>query len=316
MKTIWTMRNDSTYLYRWAAPDFMREYVRNIPKEITRGYYFGSDGWVWGRDFISKDIEGERPLEIQKHWFQWLLWGRLAYDPTIDNERFAGIVGARFPRVDASTLMAAWQAASMIYPTTTGFHWGALDYQWYPEGCQSDPRPARTKTGFHDVNRFITLKPHPGTGYVGIPDYVRTVLTGKPFDGVGPMEISKRLQALSSQALNQIKTIDAANDVELSETLADIKTMAFLGRYYAYKIKGATHLRLYRESGDEAWREKAVDDLTRAAKVWRHYTSNAMARYTNPMWLNRVGVIDFAQTTKWVDQDVEIAKESSAGTDD
>ena len=34
-----------------------------------------------------------------------------------------------------------------------------LDFQWYIEGCQSRPGPAENETGFHDVNRFITLAP-------------------------------------------------------------------------------------------------------------------------------------------------------------
>ena len=46
----------------------------------------------------------------------------------------------------------------MIYPLTTGFHWGALDFQWYIEGCQSRAEFAQTPTGFHDINRFISLR--------------------------------------------------------------------------------------------------------------------------------------------------------------
>ena len=30
VKTIWTLRNDDVYLFRWAAPDFVREFVMNI----------------------------------------------------------------------------------------------------------------------------------------------------------------------------------------------------------------------------------------------------------------------------------------------
>ena len=55
LKTLWTLRNDDALMYRWAAPDFVREFVKNIPYEKSQGYYFGSDMWVWGREFLARD---------------------------------------------------------------------------------------------------------------------------------------------------------------------------------------------------------------------------------------------------------------------
>ena len=57
-----------------------------------------------------------------------MMWGRLGFDPNLSNERFVGILQTRFPEVDAHKLFTAWQEASMTYPTTTGFHWGWLDF--------------------------------------------------------------------------------------------------------------------------------------------------------------------------------------------
>ncbi len=309
LKTIWTMRNDSAYLYRWAAPDFVREFVKNIPYEVSRGYYFGSDGWVWGRDFLDKDPVEPGRIELEKHWFQWLLWGRLAYDPEITNERFSGILQARFPSVDAAKLMTAWQSASMVYPLTTGFHWGALDFQWYIEGCKSMPGREGLKNGFHDVNHFITLGTHPSTGFVSIPAYVKAVAKGQEFRRTGPNEISQRLHETADQALTLIKGMEPGDDRELAETLADIEAVAHLGNYYAHKIKGATELHLFREIGGKQHQETAIAELEKAAQTWRLYTANSAKRYTNPVWYNRVHMVDWEQITGWVDADVETARE-------
>ena len=62
LKTLWTLRNDDALLLRWAAPDFVREFVRNIPLEKSQGYYFGSDMWVWGREFLSQLPGTQRQL--------------------------------------------------------------------------------------------------------------------------------------------------------------------------------------------------------------------------------------------------------------
>jgi len=165
VKTMWTLRNDDVYYFRWGAPDFVRDFIKNIPYDVSRGFYYGSDQWVWGRDFLMKDPESPRQIEIAKHWYHWMLWGRLGYNPDIGNDRFIRIIQHRFPEAEAGQLFTAWQDASMIYPLTTGFHWGALDFQWYIEGCKSRPGPAQNETGFHDVNRFISLPPHPKSGF-------------------------------------------------------------------------------------------------------------------------------------------------------
>ncbi|PQB07697.1 hypothetical protein BST83_11415 [Polaribacter filamentus] len=126
LKTIWTLRNDDTFYYRWGAPDFVREFIKKIPIEVSRGYYYGSDQWVWGREFTMKNPDKPREIEIVKHWYNWMMWGRLGYNPELSNERFAQLLQARFPESNGEKLFTAWQEASMIYPTTTGFHWGHL----------------------------------------------------------------------------------------------------------------------------------------------------------------------------------------------
>jgi hypothetical protein len=42
LKTIWTLRNDDVYHFRWGAPDFVREFIQNIPYEVSRGFYYGA----------------------------------------------------------------------------------------------------------------------------------------------------------------------------------------------------------------------------------------------------------------------------------
>ena len=165
LKTLWTLRNDDALMFRWAAPDFVREFVRNIPHEQSAGYYVGSDMWVWGREFLCRQPAASpqgapRQLEVDKHWLHFLLWGRMGYDPTLDNGRIAALVRQRFPEVDGARLLAAWQDASMIYPLVTGFHWADFDFQWYIEGCRSRPGPAKTASGFHSHDACTATDGH------------------------------------------------------------------------------------------------------------------------------------------------------------
>ena len=307
MKTIWTLRNDDAYYFRWGAPDYVREFIQNIPFEVSQGYYYGSDQWVWGREFLSREPQSPRQLELAKHWYHWMLWGRLGYDPTVSNERFIGILGQRFPQVSAKDLFTAWQEASMVYPVTTGFHWGALDFQWYIEACKSRPAPAETESGFHDVNRFITLGTHRGTDNVSIPDYVKAVTTSKRVQGTTPIEVSRKLHDHSDRALRLLDNMHHGGNQELRHTLDDIRTIAFLGKYYAHKIHGATELALFQVTKDEQHQVAAASELNQAASYWRRYASTALGQYANPVWTNRVGHCDWRKLFEFVLDDVRAA---------
>jgi hypothetical protein len=307
LKTIWTLRNDDVYHFRWGAPDFVREFIKNIPYDVSRGFYLGSDQYIWGREFMSTEPETPRQIEIVKHWYHWMIWGRLGYNPNLSNERFIDIIQQRYPNISGRDLFDAWQHASMVYPLTTGFHWGSLDFQWYIEACKSRPGPAQTSSGFHDVNRFITLSPHPGTDNISIPDYVTAVKEGKPLSGTTPIEVSERIHSHTDKALAIIDRLNHSGDKELRFTFGDIRAMAYMGKYYAHKIRGATELALFRGTGKKEHQDVAIKELTSAAKFWQLYTSTALSQYKNPLWTNRVGYCDWQALTKEVLNDIKIA---------
>jgi hypothetical protein len=312
-RTMWTLRNDDALIFRWGAPDFVREFVRNIPVDVSRGMYYGSDMWIWGREFLSLDPETPRQLEIEKHWYNWLLWGRLTYDPELDNERLVALLGARFPGANARALFEAWQHASMIYPVTTGFHWGEFDFQWYIEGCRSRPEPARTASGFHDVNRFITLGPHPGADNISIPRFVAATRAGESLTGTTPEEVAARLHAHARAALTSLNAITPGPDRELRRTVGDIRAMALLGDYYGYKIEGATALAFFRRAGEPKRQQQAISALMRAAEAWSRFTAHATSLYRNPVWTNRVGHVDWRTLETEVARDIEIARQARPG---
>jgi hypothetical protein len=311
-KTLWTLRNDDALVYRWAAPAFVREFVKNIPREKSQGYYLGSDMWVWGREFLARDPKLSRQLEVDKHWLHFLLWGRMGYDPTLDDARIAALVGLRFPGIDAPRFLALWQDASMIYPLVTGFHWANFDFQWYIEGCRSRPGPAKTASGFHSVETFIDQPVHPGTDNLTIPAYVDGVVAKRTPAGTTPLAVANEIDRRADAVLGSIATFSkhrlAAKNAEYAATVSDLQIMATLGKYYAAKIRGATELALFRKSRVEDHQANAVAHLALAAKYWSQYTALAAAKYRNPMWTNRVGIVDWNELSAEVERDIEIAR--------
>ena len=304
LKTLWTLRNDDIFYFRWGAPGFVREFIQNIPYEVSEGFYYGSDQYIWGREFLGKNNSAPRDIEISKHWYQWMCWGRLGYNPGMTDDRFVAIIQSRFPTVIAKEMFDAWQSASMIYPLTTGFHWGSLDFQWYIEGGQSRPDPAKTPTGYHDVNRFITLGPHKGTGYISIPDYTKAFVSNSKMNGETPVELANKIIRNADIALEWACSQKTNGNEELRITIDDIKTMAWLGKYYGHKILAATYLSLFRETSQKEWFQKTTDELNKSAGFWRFYSSAALSNYHNPLWTNRVGYVDWKENFSWAKYDI------------
>ena len=310
VKTLWTMRNDDIYLFRWGAPDFVREFVKNIPTDVTQGYYYGHDGFINGREFTQLDHESPRELEIDKHWLQWMLWGRLGYDPDYSNERIAGLLNARYPEVDGSKLLDAWQKASMVYPRVTGFHWGSLDFNWYIEGMRSEDkyakkRGARTGSGFHDVETFIEMSPHKYAGVQSIQDFVK----GKKTDGLSPLALADLIDQDVETAAATLREFSAVKNKELRLTLDDITIICEMGRYYADKIRGSTYVALARQSKKAADKESAIDALARASEHYQKYVRLVTANHVGQIWFNRVGILNFEKQIPDVLADIKIARE-------
>ena len=86
-----TVRNDDIYSFRWADPDYARAFIKAIPgPDKIAGFYMGTDNYLWGRDFLTKDAPAPRQTVMQKQWLSFALWGRLAYDPDLPDARSSG----------------------------------------------------------------------------------------------------------------------------------------------------------------------------------------------------------------------------------
>jgi len=219
------------------------------------------------------------------------------------------ILNYYFPESDANRLFTACQEASMIYPVTTGFHWGAADYMWYIEGCKSRPRFTPNETGFHDVNHFINLPPHKYSGAQSIPDYVQMQIAGGSTELNTPFQVAEMLHGHANRALDIIENMDPGDNSKLAATLHDIKTVAALGKYYGYKIEGSTYRALFRGTKDQEDQQAAINALENALVAWKQYTGLALQQNINPIWTNRVGHVDRVKTTEWAENDIRIAKE-------
>lgn len=312
-KTWLTVRNDDIYTFRFGDPGFTRDYIANMPAaDKVAGFYMGPDGYTWGRDFLERHPEpGPRPLVIEKQWYAFMLWGRLAYDPSLTDAHFERALAARHPGADAPALFRALQGASQVMPLTTRFFWGDIDLKWFPEACLSHPR----HRGFYTVRHFMEGITMPGANILPIRDWRVRLAGRKPMGQTTPLEIAAALEgaaAGTTAALAQLRDT-ATRDSELRKTVADCAALAALGRYYAAKIRGACALALFDLNGDKSEHVAALRHLGDALSHWKSYAAIRDAHYV-PALYNRLGEVNITALTKHVAADVELARGWKPGT--
>jgi len=304
------LRNDDLFVHRWGDADYVREFLQNVPRDLMRyeaGFYMGPDGFVWGREFVSKDPALAGRLEIDKHWYRFMLWGRLGYDLTLPRAYFERRLAARFPGVDAARLYDGWAAASQIVPQVNRFFFRVNDFQFAPEGCI-------WRGGFLTVEAFFQHPPLPGSGILSVQEYAKAVVKGEAPDGTTPMEVADRLDALAEKALAGVAGLRAGAEPgkELAATLADMESMARLGQYYADKIRGAADLAIFRaDAGRTKARDRAVRHLEHAVEEWKAYAKVATSHY-RPQLLSRTHHLDWDALAEEVKKDVAIARRTEA----
>ncbi len=289
LKSWQTVRNDSFYFVHWGDPDFARAYLNGLrgQGDWFRGFLMGSDGFCPTKVFYSKNSVTQGLLEVQRQWYMFMLWGRLAYNPATSDTVFKNHLAHRFPDVSADNLFAAWSKASRGLPKATELVHGTmkLDWQWWPEGCQSHK-------GFVTAAQFADAVPGAGSTLSSIAQSATNSGTG----GKSSYALADEIEQDALSALSLVNAMQAKPNTELGVTIDNLKAMSYLANYYASKIRGATHLRANE-------REKARESLGKAYGWWTKYSAVMDSMFTG-MQMQRT-----QRLTSWRAHDEAVLKE-------
>lgn len=178
-----------------------------------------------------------------------LLWLPFILNPLLSRCLAASVeYDARIPQLAfaARGLYDAWAATSEIIPQINSACYKPNDAMIAPEGCIA-------REGFLAVDDYYFdpdwHEPMYGSGIRSVLEWGQAVVAGKELEGITPLQVADALDADAATALAALPKLrtQAGSSVELRQTLNDIESMAYLGRYYADKTRGAAKLAAFRE---------------------------------------------------------------------
>ncbi|MEK7404751.1 MAG: hypothetical protein AAB225_06550, partial [Acidobacteriota bacterium] len=313
----WHLRNDDLFILRWGDPDFVRETVKNMGGPDTAGFVEGSELDIPGVDRIHTAAAAAHldwQYKFQKHWFRFMLWGRLGANPDEPESAWREEFTRRFGRAGPDAYEAIHQA-SKILPLVTSYHWNYMNGDWYPEGSvgswntsYEQPRVNyRRAAMYHDIFTYIfnnTIEP----SLMNIPEFVAGKKTGST-----PLEVADRLEGYGRRALELIGRARAGverGQKEFACTELDVQAAGNLGLYHAAKLRGAVQLARVLLLGETKARAEAVRHLEQALAAWRNVVKATEPHYvTHEVWL--FGQFDWKRYTPDVERDVEIARRAT-----
>ncbi len=297
-KTWLTVRNDDYFYINWGDHQFVRDFMAGIPqKEVVTGMYIGSDGYTPTRTYFYKNPALNGQLEVERRWYMEMLWGRISYNPNISDDVFKNMLSKRFPSVSGAELFQAWTLASRPLPRATELimdKW-SLDFDWYPEGCNSDTGRC---TGFRTVFDFANMSTHKnakittvakGSNLCDISNSAAGTCNGKK----SSYTVADEMQTDAETALKIADNMKIGGSQDLQVAINNIKQMAFLSLYYAHKVRGATFLK----AGQT---DKARNEMGMAYCNWMSYTRAMEIDYHGTAFRNMKILPDW----KFADADV------------
>jgi hypothetical protein len=267
-KITWTARNEDFFCLRWGVPGFIRQHLAANRQPYVGGYFIGSETYIPAKDYFTKPGTAvDWRYAFERQWLFYKLWGRLLYNPDTPDALFKAEFTARYgPK--AAGLLEAFALASttpLRLASSFDFTW---DFSLYSEGFLA--LNSKTKNvEYISVDRHIS-QPPTDPAYVSVQEYVKTLRAGGSFADttLTPPQLARLLEQDCNKALQLVGKIPAPAGSSLHHEVADVKTWAKLGLYFAEKLKGAVALQTYRSGGGEHHKQTAVKHLEASLRYW------------------------------------------------
>ncbi len=312
----WMVRNEDFFILNWGQTDFIKEHIRENAHEYVNGYFIGSEGYIPAKDYFTIDSEKANwTYAFQKQWLFYKTWGRLLYDQNTPNSYFKLAFETKYPKKGKS-LFQIYQLVGKVPLCIAAFYRSTWDYTLYSEGFLA-PEPSSPTSLFDRNSPFIsieelinheTLDPE----LQSISEFVANPDSKKK----SPLKLADEIEKECKSAITILNKINYLNTSEITfkYEIEDAYTWAYLGLYFADKLRAGVFLQDFSISGNEKNKKAAVDYLEKCLIHWQSIIKYTDRRYKSVPHVALGKYKEFNAQFAWtnyltdVENDIKIAK--------
>lgn len=277
-KMAWMMRNEDFLMLNWGNINFIKEHIKvNDHKDIVAGYFVGSETYIPAKEYrIHPDVNYNWKYAFEKQWEFYQMWGRLLYNPKLQDDFFINQFNYKYGKNVGSQLFEALKLSSEMPLELASFYQGTWDFTLYCEGFLNGKQLYRNykeaDEAFININEMIS---HPTLDkrYLNIDQFVNLNLAKIAIksDQITPLDIAKKMNANGDKILSLLNNLESAktdNPENYKIELNDMKAWAYLSLYFAKKLEGGVFLDEARKSKNKELQLEAINSLKVAATYW------------------------------------------------
>ncbi|MGB5437178.1 MAG: hypothetical protein WBM98_14880 [Maribacter sp.] len=314
----WTMRNEDFIMLNWGNTDFIREHIAKNGQEFVAGYFVGSETYIPAKEYRMKAGAAYNwKYAYEKQWEFYQMWGRLLYDPELDDSFFIKQFELRYGNEVGGKMFEALRLGSRMPLALASFYKGTWDFTLYCEGFLNGGQLYRNykeaTKAFINIDEMIN---HPtlDVNYLSIAQFTDRKLQNTPIkdEEITPLQLADDLEENGQKILqlcSEIELSAAKERVNFEIERNDMEAWAHLSLYFAEKLRGGVSLDEAVKTQNKELQKESIIHLERAARHWQNIIDVTSRQYQEVSLLH-------IKTTKFswkffypqVLKDIEIAK--------
>ncbi|HUT11908.1 MAG TPA: hypothetical protein VMY42_15510 [Thermoguttaceae bacterium] len=223
--------------------------------------------------------------EFERYWHFFQCFGRIGYNPETPPEVWRREFERRFGPAAAPYVEQALHRASWILPMAVAY---CYPYNHFPttrgwvERQRQEDLPVYAQSLPSDTQQFLS------------PDEAaRNILEGIDSAKRTPWESSAWFQRTANEVLELVRQAEGLigehRNKEFDSTMVDLKMLAHLAMYHAWRAKAGVNWALYKRSNDLAALDKAIHYEMRATIAWDTMVEAAGDVYHDDIMMGRRG---------------------------
>jgi hypothetical protein len=269
----WMMRNEDFFVLRWGQPKFIRKHIAENAQPYVSGYYVGSECYIPAKDFFTSLPGASNKYAFERQWMFYKTWGRIMYNPQIEDKIFEQAFENRFPDF-GKQLFSAQEKASRV-PLVIASYWNATwDFTLYSEGFLT---LVNNEVKLIPLAEMAAKKPME-PAYLSIQDFLANE-ENPVEDKITPLQLADSVEAFCLKALADVEKIEPGKNTDLLHEVTDIRAWSQLGLYFSAKLRAAVDYQKYINTGEKEFHQLAVQNLEKAAENWRELVNITEAVY-------------------------------------